>query len=269
MKIRHGLYLLLTLVLVACYTVPETGRKAFNLAPQGLIRGQAASAFRALKKKDDLSTDEELNKRVKTIGTRIVNALGSRSSVPLSDWEFVVFEDDESINAFAMPGGKVAIYTGLFKAIESDEELAFVMGHEIGHVMARHGGERMTQALAVAAGGYGVDQLAKDQDKNTRRAIMMAYGAGTTFGFVLPYSRSHESEADQMGLLYMARAGYNPKAALQVWEKMARAGEGKKTPPEWMSTHPAHTTRTAKMKSYLPYAMAQYRSAIKRSENRN
>jgi metalloendopeptidase OMA1, mitochondrial len=260
---KHTCYIFLFFVLVGCYTVPETGRVAFNLPLDSMLNQQASLAFEQLKETEKVSTDDAVIQRVRTIGLRIVNAIGPREGVPPSSkWDFVVFDNPKTINAFAMPGGKVAVYTGLFKAVETDEELAFVMGHEIAHVLARHGSERMSEAIALAGAGYSVAKMSENQSEGTQRLIMTAFGMGTQVGIMLPFSRSHESEADQMGMLFMARAGYDPAKALQVWDKMGRAAEGA-APPEWLSTHPANQTRTTQMKGYLPYASSEYRRVMK------
>ena len=166
-------------------------------------------------------------------------------------------------DAFALPGGKVGVYTGLIQLAESDAELAIVMGHEIGHVIARHGAERMSEAAVIAGigmmGAAIVD--AKTEDPQARQLFELAYGAGTTLGRVLPHSRGNESEADRMGAIYAARAGYDPRAGITLWEKMSAKAKG--APPQWLSTHPAGSTRIHGIEKNLPKVTPLYERAPK------
>lgn len=261
-----GIYALLALGLVGCYTVPETGRSTVNFFPESFLNNQASLAFDSMKQKSPVSTDTQVNNRVRSVGRRIVEAIGDQKHLPPVDqWEFVVFDEPDTINAFAMPGGKVGVYTGLLnKVTHTDEELAFVIGHEIGHVSARHGNERMSHTGLITAAGLGLGLGIKDQDKETQAMVLAAYGLATQVGAALPFSRLHESEADELGLLYMARAGYDPRRAIGIWGKMAAASGSGGGPPEWLSTHPAHTTRTSRMEAYLPRAMDEYQRATGR-----
>lgn len=228
------------------------------MLPESMLSEQAASAFSGMKKEQKVSTNPKEIARVKRIGTRVLNAVGPKGNLPPPEnWEFVVFDDDETINAFAMPGGKVGVYTGLMNLATTDDELAAVIGHEIAHVSARHGNERMSQAVTVAALGVGVGYAVKDKSKETQQAVMIAYGLGAQFGALLPYSRLHESESDEIGLHYMARAGYDPRAAVQFWEKMKKKGGGKE-PPEFLTTHPANDTRIQQLRELLPKVMPEY-----------
>jgi len=246
--------------LTACYTVPETGRSGLSLAPSGMITSQAVSEFAKLKKSSKLSTDPSQIDRVRRITERIVTAAGTGANIPpASRWETVVFKNDKMLNAFAMPGGKVGVYTGLINLTNSDDELAVVIAHEIAHVSAHHGGERVSHGIVSSVVGLFVRGATKDMEKDKRNKILAAYGAGAAYGVILPFSRRHESEADLIGLLYMARAGYDPRAAVTFWEKMAAQKKG--APPEFLSTHPSHQTRIHDLKRSMPRAILEYERA--------
>lgn len=172
-------------------------------------------------------------------------------------WEFNLVEDDQ-VNAFAMPGGKVVVNTGLLPVAENDTGLAVVMGHEIAHAVAKHGNERMSQMLVQQMAGMSLAAALQTQPGPTRQLAMAAFGAGTAVGFLLPYSRIQESEADRLGLIFMAMAGYDPRAAVDFWKRMAEKKEGK-GPPEFLSTHPADQTRIQNIKQLLPEALKYYK----------
>ena len=238
--------------LSGCTTVPETGRRQLMLIGPAEEAQMGLSAFADLKKQQPVSLDPAANARVRRVGERIAPAVGR--DLPNAEWEFVVFES-EQVNAFALPGGKVGVYAGLLAMVESDDELAAVVGHEIAHVSARHGAERASQQLGVALLGVGVT-VATD-DARYRDEIRLAYGLAAV-GTVLKYSRDHESEADHIGLLYMARAGYDPAAAVRFWRKMAARSQGGGWMPEWLSTHPSDATRIRRLEALLPQVRATY-----------
>lgn len=242
-------------LLGGCYTVPETGRRSlvFVSASQEIQTG--AAAFQQMKQEETVSTNRVQIDRVNSVGERIAEAVGD--DLPGAEWEFVVFESPD-LNAFALPGGKVGIYSGLLKVTETDAELATVMGHEIAHVTARHGSERMSQNVLVAAGAIGIGVAMKDRSNADRNAAMAAYGLGASIGVMLPYSRRHETEADTIGLRYAARAGYDPRAAIDFWERMARSSEDRNNPPEFLSTHPADETRIRNLQNMMPAAVKIY-----------
>jgi predicted Zn-dependent protease len=241
-------------VLTGCYTVPETGRSAF-IMPTVDDAGEGALAFAELKKQGPISHDPDYNERVKRIGGRIAQAVGA--DLPSAQWEFVVFDEDETVNAFALPGGKVGVYTGLLNLVESDDELAMVMGHEIGHVTARHGAQRMSEGMLAAGAGLLLG-VATDNSSN-RDAWRVGYGlfAG---GTMLKFSRNHETEADYIGLRYAARAGYNPNAAITFWQKMAKQENGPNL-PTFLRTHPTHENRIKELRESLPAVMPLYEAA--------
>lgn len=242
------------LILSGCYTVPETGRSAFIL-PTVDDASEGALAFAELKNKGPISHDRAYNERVQRIGGRIAQAVGA--DLPSAQWEFVVFNEDETVNAFALPGGKVGVYTGLLKLVDSDDELAMVMGHEIGHVTARHGAQRMSEGLVAA--GLGVLVGVATDDSSNRDAWRVGYGlfAG---GTILKFSRSHETEADFIGLRYAAKAGYNPNAAITFWQKMAKQENGPNL-PTFLRTHPTHENRIKELRESLPAVMPIYEAA--------
>jgi len=214
-----------------------------------------AAAFLDIKGKERISTDPVANARVQRIGGRIAAIAGD--DLPGAVWEFVVFDAPDTVNAFALPGGKVGVYTGLLKLADSDDEIATVIGHEIAHVTARHGSERWTQGAAVAVGGILLSETLLKENKN-KEGWLAAYGAGTTVGVLLPFSRLNESEADEIGLVYAARAGYDPRASIRFWEKMAEASATKAKPPEILSTHPSDATRINKLREMMPRILPLY-----------
>ena len=241
------------LVLAGCYTNPVTGRQSLVLISQGQEVTLGQESFGAIRKAEKVSPDARANARVKRVGGRIAQAVGDQ--LPNAKWEFVVFESRDA-NAFALPSGKVGVYTGLLALAENDSELAIVMGHEIGHVIARHGAERMSEAMVIA--GVGAVSAAAIEDKTdvqTRNLFLLAYGGVTAVGRVLPHSRANESEADRMGVIYAAKAGYDPRAAISFWQKMAKqkeSGAPAAAKPAWLSTHPADQKRIADLQAFMP-----------------
>ncbi|WP_269527185.1 M48 family metallopeptidase [Coraliomargarita parva] len=255
MRIR--LLLLVSTVLtalVACHTVPQTGRSALQLVPESQLASAASAQFGQLKQETPISRDPTYNAMVRRVGDRI--AYAASPDMPNAQWEYVVFDDDSQVNAFAMPGGKVAVYTGLFKVAKTDDDLAIVIGHEVAHVAARHGGERVSQQLLAAGGALALQIGTNDMNSDERAMIMAAYGAGATLGVLLPYSRYHESEADEIGLIYAAKAGYNPEAAIDFWQRMQEQQSG--SVPEFLSTHPSGSTRIARLQRIMPKALLEY-----------
>ncbi|MBI5689380.1 MAG: M48 family metallopeptidase [Verrucomicrobia bacterium] len=245
-----------------CYTNPVTGRQALMLISKGQEMSLGAQSFAEMRKTQKVSADPAMNARTQRVGERIARAVGNQ--LPDAKWEFVVFESKE-LNAFALPGGKVGVYSGLLQLAENDSELATVMGHEIGHVIARHGAERMSEALVIAGvGAVGAAVAENKYDAQTRDLFILAYGGATTLGRVLPHSRNAESEADKMGAIYAAKAGYDPRGAVTFWQKMAAQKaaqkEGAKMPP-WLSTHPSDAKRIADLQAYLPQVIPIYEAA--------
>ena len=239
---------------IRCTTVTETGRTALNIFPESQLQTMSLQAFEEMKANTKVSNNAKYNAMVQRMGARIAAVVAQ--DFPNTNWEFVVFEDDQ-VNAFAMAGGKVGVYTGLIDLADSEDELAVVIGHEIAHVTARHSNERISQQMLSQGIGAALMLGTGDVDDNQRAMILGAYGAGSQFGVMLPYSRLHENEADEIGLYYAARAGYDPRAAITFWEKMGKVSGGK-APPEWASTHPSDTTRLRKLKEIMPAAIEMY-----------
>jgi predicted Zn-dependent protease len=257
------------LALAGCYTNPVTGRKSIVLLSQGeeVMLGQ--QSFAEIRQKEKVSADPGLNARVNRIGQRIAQAVGNE--LPDAKWEFVVFESPD-LNAFALPGGKVGVYTGLMQVAESDAELATVIGHEIGHVIARHGAERMSEALLIAGLGEVAGQVVEAKsDAGNRQLFDLAYGGVATVGRILPQSRGNESEADRMGAIYAARAGYDPRAAITFWGKMLaqkKAAESGGAPAgklgALLSTHPADEKRIADLQAMMPQVVPIFEASRER-----
>ncbi len=242
---------------VGCATVPETGRKQFNLISAQQEMQLGYSAFEQMKQEVPVSRDPEANALVNRVGQRI----SAVADLPNAQWEFVVFESEEA-NAFCLPGGKVGIYTGILPITKTEAGLATVMGHEVAHAVARHGAERMSEALLIQAGAVGLAVGLGDEDPETLGLAMAAYGAGATLGIALPHSRKHESEADYIGLKYMARAGYDPEEAVAFWERFAAYNKEKGGQGLWfLRTHPLDETRIQRIRSWVPEARQEYRPA--------
>lgn len=255
-----------TLLLLAgsCSTVPLTGRKQVNLLPESEMISMGFSNYSDFKKETPLSANRNQAAMVNDVGNRISSAVvtyfnenGLSSRISGYEWEFNLFRS-EVPNAWAMPGGKVAIYEGILPFTVDEDGLAVVIGHEISHIVARHGNERMSQQLVVQLGGIALNEAVSEKPEETRNIFLAVYGLGAQVGAILPYSREHEKEADRLGLIFMAMAGYNPESAVGFWERMS-ASSGSR-PPEFLSTHPSDATRIAEMKKSLPEAMKYYRA---------
>jgi predicted Zn-dependent protease len=259
---------------MACSTVPITERKQVNLLPESQMMAMSLTEYRNfLSQNPPVPASNSDAVMVKNIGSRISSAVerymkqnGQANRLEGYKWEFNLVNSKE-INAWCMPGGKVVVYSGLLPVTQDETTLAFVMGHEIGHAVARHGNERMSQMLIVQTGGLALDVALSQKPEQTRNLFMSAYGLGTNLGVLLPYSRTHESEADKLGMVFMAMAGYNPSNAYQVWDRMSAASGGGK-PPEILSTHPSDATRKKNMKDFLPQAMKYYKPVTSSTVNR-
>jgi metalloendopeptidase OMA1, mitochondrial len=248
-------------LLVACQTVPYTGRSQLMLVSEADEQRMGAQAYRQILGKSRLSRDWAQNEQVTRVGRRIAEATGRRDF----RWEFRVIDDDRQVNAFALPGGKVAVYTGILPITRDDAGLAAVLGHEIAHAVARHGGERVSQQVAIQ-GGLDLTMAAlSGGNPQTVRTMGSLLGAGAAVGLILPWSREQESEADHLGLSYMGKAGYDPHAARDLWIRMAEAARGQSRPPEFLSTHPADVTRIRQIEQWLPEALQYYQASPYRS----
>jgi predicted Zn-dependent protease len=254
---RFAVAVLLLVVLATptgCETVPYTGRRQIQLVSPSEEAQMGVQSFKEIVGKSTLSTDAQANAMVQRVGSRIaaVTDLGYQ-------WEFRVIQDDKQANAFALPGGKVAVYTGILPITRDEAGLAAVLGHEIAHVLARHGGERVSQQMGVQTVTQVLAGMASSNPA-TVQLVSAALGAGASVGVLLPWGRAQESEADHLGLILMAKAGYDPRASLDLWKRMAEASKGQR-PPEFLSTHPAEATRIQQIEGWLPEALTYYRPA--------
>jgi len=245
------------LLLTACATVPETGRSQLLLVGPGEEAQMGFTEFEKLKKSVPISKDPAANAQLQRVGQRIAAV----APLPNARWEFVLFDKPDVPNAFCLPGGKVGVYSGILPITRDDAGLATVIGHEVAHAVARHGAERMSEAMLMQLGGQILDAATSGRSEASRAAIQQAYGVGSSLGVALPHSRKQELEADHLGLLYMARAGYDPRAALAFWKRFSdyekKNGGGKQI--EFLSTHPLDDRRIAQIEGLLPQAEMEYR----------
>lgn len=251
---------MLTAVFSGCTTVPVTGRSQFNIMSAGQEMQLGLTSFDQLKKETPVSKDAAINALVQKVGKRI--AAIAQPDMPNAAWEFVVFESKE-VNAFCLPGGKVGVYTGILPITKDESGMATVLGHEIAHAVARHGGERMSEAMLIQTGGQVLSASTANADPRWKAIASVAYGVGSQVGVALPHNRKQESEADQIGLRYMARAGYDPEAAVGFWQRFAAfsAQQGNNT-PAFLRTHPTDETRIRQLKEWMPTAKAEYKPAL-------
>lgn len=267
MKKIAFLFLLLSataLIIYACSTVPVTGRQQLNLISSSEMMGMSYQQYDQFLKEHKISANKQQADMVKRCGLRIQKAVENYfAQNNMSDrlkgykWEFNLVEDPQ-VNAWCMPGGKVVVYTGILPVAQNETGLAVVMGHEIAHAVAEHGNERMSQQMLAQLGGTALAVALQEKPAQTQALWMTVYGVGAQYGALLPYSRLQESEADHLGLIFMAMAGYDPRAAVDFWQRMA-AGKGGQAPPEFLSTHPSDQTRIAKIKEFLPEALKYYK----------
>lgn len=262
-KQKSVLILFLLLFIISCSTVPITGRKQLSLIPNSQMLSMSYQQYGDFLKSNKVSTNQEQTQMVKRIGGKIQSAVEryfaqKNMSDQLADyrWEFNLVESNE-VNAWCMPGGKVVVYTGILPVTQTEAGLAVVMGHEIAHAIAQHGGERMSQELVAQLGGVALTTALEKQPEKTKQLWMGVYGLGAQYGAILPFSRLHESEADHLGLIFMSMAGYNPNEAVTFWGRMASSSKGQ-APPEFMSTHPSDATRIEDLKKEVPEAMQYF-----------
>jgi len=248
------------LALSACSTVPVTGRSSLNLIPDAELTSLSLTSYKEFVASAPLSKDATAIATVRRVGERMAAAteeylrgIGRPASFA---WEFNVVDDAKTANAWVMPGGKVVVYTGIMAIAQDDIGLAVVLGHEIAHIVANHGNERMSQALLTQLGGAALSVALSSAPDTTRNLFAASYGAGAQVGVLLPFSRLHESEADRIGLTLMAIAGYDPRAAVDFWGRMGQHGGSR--PPQYLSTHPAPENRIANIQQHLPEALALY-----------
>jgi predicted Zn-dependent protease len=255
---------LIALIVYACATVPVTGRKQLSMVSNAEIIPMAEQQYQQVLKEGKLSNDQEQVAMVKKVGSRIQRAVeqymaqnNMSSELNGFKWEFNLIDDPKTVNAWCMPGGKVAFYTGIMPICKNEAGIAVVMGHEVAHAIANHGRERMSQGLIANMGMSTVGAAMGQNPTMTQQIFMQAVGMGTQVG-MLKFSRQHESEADRIGLIFMAMAGYDPNEAPAFWERMS-SGSGGNAPPEWLSTHPSHETRISDLRKSIPEAMKYYK----------
>lgn len=233
----------------ACETVPVTGRSQLNLLSEAEESKLGGEAYTQVLAKSKVSSDPAPNEMVRRVGSRIAAVAGGDRQ-----WEYKLIDDPGQANAFALPGGKIAVYTGILPITRDEAGLAVVLGHEVAHVVARHSGERMSQQIAAQT-GLGVIGSILGASPQTTESL----GGIVVSGLLLPFGRRQESEADHIGLIYMAKAGYDPRAARDLWLRMAEAAKGRSRPPEFLSTHPSEETRIRQIEGWLPEAQQYYK----------
>ena len=258
---KHFLSFFFCLLFVSCSTVPLSGRKQLNMLPENSLIDMSLTNYKAfLSKSPPISNTTESN-LVKTVGNKVSSVVISYfaktgNSNRLNDykWEFNLV-NEKTVNAWCMPGGKVVVYSGLLPVTLDEAGLAYVMGHEIAHAVARHGNERMSQILLTQLGGIALSVALSEKSQETQAAFLTAYGVGATVGMILPFSRTHETEADKLGMIFMAMAGYQPSKAIETLERMQKVS-GNSSMPEFLRTHPTDATRIKDAKIFLPQAMS-------------
>ncbi len=252
------------LLLTSCGSVPITGRKQLNLVSDSEVLQSSLTSYASFMKTAQVSTQKTQSEQVTRVGKRIaaateayLKAVGLESEIQNFAWEFNLVKSDE-LNAWCMPGGKIVVYEGIMKIIGSDDELAVVLGHEVAHAVAKHANERMSQQVAAQMGANVLGAVVSGQSYQTQAMAQQIYGLGAQYGVMQPFSRKHESEADEMGLVLMTIAGYNPDVAITFWQKMNAAGQS--SVPEFLSSHPSHETRIADIQKKLPGIKQKYQA---------
>ena len=256
MKGPLSFLLALGAVLGACRTVPYTHRRQISLVPEGEEMQLGLTSYQQALSQAKLSTDAEATAMVRRVGERLAKA----ADRPDYKWEFNLLDDPKTVNAWCLPGGKVAVYSGILPVTRDENGLAVVLGHEISHALARHGAERMSQGMLAQLGGAALSVALADRPAETQALATQAYGAGAQVGVLLPFSRKQESEADHIGLILMAKAGYDPANAVPFWERMAalNKGGGGAGLSRYLATHPPDEQRIADIKKELPEAEGYY-----------
>lgn len=262
-NLRFLAFFLTSLIIFSCSTVPLTNRKQLAMIPQGELLAMSFAQYDAFLDSTNVSSNQDQVDMVKRVGRNIEGAvvqyLYDNNHAELLEgfnWEFNLVEDNQA-NAWCMPGGKVVVYTGILPITQDENGLAVVMGHEIAHAIADHGNERMSQGMIQQYGGVALSVALQNKPAETQALWMTAYGVGSYYGALLPYSRLHESEADHLGLIFMSIAGYNPEASVPFWQRMSAASGGQ-APPEFMSTHPSSDTRISNLQKWMPEALRYY-----------
>lgn len=254
--------IVLVVLISSCTSVPLTNRKQLAFLPESQLTSMSEANYAQVKSENKVLTGTKDAEMIARVGQKMEKAvaaylkeIGQEGMISSYNWEFILIESEQA-NAWAMPGGKVAFYTGILPICETEAGVAVVMGHEIAHVIAKHGNERMSQGMMQQFGALAFTKLIEDKPEQTQGLLQMAYGMGSNLAVTLPFSRLHESEADEMGLIFMAIAGYDPSEAEAFWTRMGK--DGGQTPPEFLSTHPNPDNRAKKLKDLQPKAMEYY-----------
>lgn len=263
---RAQILLLIAALICGCATVPVTGRRQLSFVSQDDLVGQSEQNFQQVLRQSTVSTDPVKNRELAEVMRRIacaaevfMNEQGRQSQVAGYRWDVALLEDPDQVNAFTLPGGKIVAYTGIFKAANTPERLAAVVAHEAAHDIVNHAGERASQLLLLRFGETTLSAALSQSPEQTRQLLMAAFGAGSRFGFLLPYNRQQELEADRIGLIIMAIAGYDPRQAQQLWKNMAELE--RRSPVEFLSTHPSTERRLIDIRRHIPEALAYFRNA--------
>jgi predicted Zn-dependent protease len=256
----------LACAMASCAEVPITHRRSLHLVPDSELMSLSYQQYNQVLHQSRLSTATDKIQMVRRVGNRIARSAeaflteeGKGDTLKNYVWQFNLIDDEKTANAWVMPGGRAAVYSGILRYTQNETGLAVVLGHEVGHAIAGHGNERMSHALVAELGGMALAVALSQRPQESRDLFMAAFGAGASIGFLLPFSRVEESEADRIGLVLMARAGYDPRQAVPFWERM-RSQEGHSRTPELLSTHPAPETRIEDIRNYMPVALKYYQT---------
>lgn len=260
--LKYIISLALICFLTGCSGVMYTDRQRTLLISESKLAEMGKANFQQIIEQSKISQDKAQNQRLKNVASKLAQAadkgltdFGKQELKNNIEWEFVLIDDPNTVNAFYLPGGKIVLYTGILSFMKTDDEMAVVIGHELGHALAQHGNERVSQQIMVSMGGSLLMQALGTGDNALNQDVFSTvYSIGTNIGILLPYSRIHEYEADRIGMLLMLNAGFNAEACISFWEAFAKNNEGKKT-PEFFSTHPSDENRVSKMKEFLPQAL--------------
>ncbi len=253
-------------MLIACSKNALTGKSQLTLLPESELQSMATQEYQQFLSSNKVvaSSNNRDAEMVKRVGQRITRAVegyyaekGLTEKLAGYKWEYNLV-DDKAVNAWCMPGGKIVVYTGLLPVTQNEAALAAVIGHEVSHALLQHGNQRMSQGLLQQLGGIALSVAVANKPAETQNLFLGAYGAGTQVGVLLPFSRSHELEADRYGLIFTAMGGYNPQEAIALWERMEKASNGQR-PPEFLSTHPTEGRRINQLKKYMPEALQYYK----------
>jgi predicted Zn-dependent protease len=263
LNMKKTLFLFWVTILSACSTVPLTNRSQFTVIPSSQMLELSDESYNTVMEQEKLSDNSSQIREIRQVGRRVTDAVEdylreiNRSSlIEGYEWEYNLIAEDTK-NAWCMPGGKIAFYEGILPVCQNENGIAVVMAHEIAHAIAKHGNERMSQQLALQLGGMALNEALQQKSETTIQIAMTAFGVGSQLGVILPYSRKHEKEADELGLYFMAMAGYNPQEAPELWRRMQASGSGG-GPPEFLSTHPDAEKRIKHLNKIMPKAMEYY-----------